>query len=355
MIKNKKDKNNDNYIGKHLQIIKSNDPKYKLIPWIEKYRPKVLDDIILDDNMKAIIKDIINKKDSPNLIITGTPGTGKTTTFGCIGIALYGKYYKDAVLELNASDDRGKKSVQDDIDKFCKQSLEYADEDIGKYSKHKLVILDEADNITEKAQHLISTIVEKHHKTTRFAFTCNTSSDIIESIQSRCKILRYITINSDKMINRLKDICIEENVKYENDGLDAIVNMAQGDMRFSINLLQLVFNKNEKITLESVISCCDRPQPLLLKEILLDCINNKFKNALTKILNLKSNGYSGIDIILSIVNSLKLQLLSDISEKNKIIIMNTISPYAHCICKGIDSDIQITGFIAELASIYQKY
>src|ERR1700744_3148564 len=168
----------------------------KRTPWIEKYRPKSIYDLILDKKMFDKIKKIIDDKDMPNIIIMGVPGIGKTTTIKCIARGLFGKFVNDAVLELNASDDRGIKAVQETIMNFCKKKLDLNEDDNGdqckiipkikKYADHKIIILDEADNMTIKAQSQINNLMEKYHKTTRFAFTCNISEDIIESIQSRC-------------------------------------------------------------------------------------------------------------------------------------------------------------------------
>ena len=163
----------------------------KTIPWIEKYRPKTLDDLIVDEITLTKLRSIIERSDMPNIIITGMPGIGKTTTILCLAHSLLGKYYKDAVLELNASDDRGIKTVQNTINSFCKKKMQIAKN----VRKHKIILLDEADNMTEKAQKLIGNLMEKYGETTRFAFTCNTSNDINETIQTKCIILRYKRIN----------------------------------------------------------------------------------------------------------------------------------------------------------------
>lgn len=320
-------------------------------PWIEKYRPRKIDDIILDKYVMIEVKNFIERKDMPNIILTGTPGIGKTTTIKCLAFAFYGKYYKNAVLELNASDDRGIKSVQNDVAKFCNSLLSYRQEDQNKYSKYKLIILDEADNITDKAQHLISDMMGKYHHSTRFAFTCNTSSDIIESIQSRCRILRYTRIGVDRIVERLNKISAIEAVSYDNDGLFEIANACQGDMRTAINLLQLTHNRHGNITAENVSNICEKPQPLIIKDILKHCLSGEFKHAVKKTLELKSTGYSGSDIVLSVIRALKLPIMDDIAEQDKIKIMNTIGLSAYNISKGVDTDIQLIGCIADLCRL----
>jgi len=324
------------------------DIKKQSTPWIEKYRPRRIDDIVLDTHVMTEIKNIIEKKDMPNIILTGLPGTGKTTTIGCIAYGLYGKYYKTAVLELNASDDRGIKSVQNDVATFCNSLLVYRDEDKNKYSRHKLIILDEADNITEKAQHLISNMIEKYHNTTRFAFTCNTSSDIIESIQSRCRILRYVRLDPEKISQRLTFIADREGVEYDDNGMIEIASISQGDLRNAINILQLAYNRYGTINVDSVNSVCENPSSVILKDIMQHCIEKNFKYAVTHTLELKGKGYSGSDIILGMIRTLKLPICVNMDESEKIKLLSVICESAYNISKGVDTDIQLVGCIADM-------
>jgi len=339
-VDNKKEENKEimnipinRMIGKKLDI-----------PWIEKYRPRILDDIVLDKVTANKISRIIADKDMPNIIITGVPGIGKTTTILCIAKALLGRNYREGVLELNASDDRGIKTVQDSIIYFCKKKLDLGDA----YAKHKIIMLDEVDNMTKKAQQLINNLMEQYHKTTRFAFTCNSSSEIIEAIQSRCIILRYARLTSEQTISRLKYICEKEKVDYNESGLKALVNTSQGDMRKAINNLQLTFNGYGKVTTEAVYKLCDKPHPLTIKDIFTACHNKDIKNALKSFLILREKGYSNSDISLSMINLLKSSNVDEFTEETKIKYLNEICKTSLVISKGIDSSLQITGVLAKL-------
>ena len=322
----------------------------KRIPWIEKYRPINIKDIMLDKIINLEINNIIKNREIPNMILTGTPGTGKTTTLLCLMYKLYGPYIKDAVLELNASDDRGIQSINTNVINFCNYLLPYKGEDVP-YAQHKLVIFDEADNMTDKALPIISKMMDKYHKTTRFVFTCNTSSKIIESIQSRCKILRFKRLTNDQAISKLKDICITENVKYKTEALENIAIMSNGDMRLAINMLQLTCDKFNKVTVDNVNTACDKPSPMIIKEILLDCLNNKLIEAINKTYELKQNGFSGIDIISNAFYVLKLNISNDISDDIKIKLLYVISEHLVDISKTIDTDVQLTGFLVALTDI----
>ena len=319
------------------------------IPWIEKYRPTDIKDIMLDKIITCEINNILKQREIPNMIITGTPGTGKTTTILCLVYQLYGPYAKDAVLELNASDDRGIHSINTTVIDFCNFVL--PSYDLDKYSKHKLVIFDEADNMTDKALPIISMLMDKYYNTTRFVFTCNISSKIIESIQSRCKILRFKRLENKKSIKKLSEICKKEKVNYNNDGLEEILISSNGDMRMAINILQLTVDKFSEITLESVIQTCDKPSPLIIKQILLDCKNNKLKDAIENTYKLKEKGFTGVDIINNSFNVLKLNICNDIQENVKIKLLYVISNHMYEISKTIDTNIQLTSFLVDLSNI----
>jgi replication factor C subunit 2/4 len=348
MSKKKSIKSTNIAINDSKTIINSN---YKQIPWIEKYRPKSIHEITVDPTIRAEINNIIAQRDIPNMILTGTPGIGKTTTLLCLVRHLYGKYAPDAVLELNASDDRGIQSINSNVINFCNYMRSYAKEDEAKYAQHKLIIFDEADNMTDKALPIISNLMDRYHKTTRFVFTCNTSSKIIESIQSRCKILRYSRMSNENIIKRLQYICLTESVAYKLDALEEIASFANGDMRMAVNILQLTNDKFGSITTNNVSSACDKPPSFLIKEIIIDCIENRLLNAITKAFNLKSNGFTCADIINNSFGTIKLNICSDINEELKMHILFVISSYMFSVSKTLDTDVQLTAFLVELSQI----
>lgn len=316
-------------------------------PWIEKYRPDILDDLVIDKSTKNKIEKINNEKNMPNIIITGVPGIGKTSTILCIAKCLLGKYFNQGVLELNASDDRGIKAVQDSVIYFCKKKMDI-DNTTKKYAKHKIVLLDEADNMTKKAQQLVNNLMDKYHDTTKFAFTCNNSSDIIEAIQSRCIIFRYKRLNNEDVEKKLKNVCEKENVTYTKDGLDAIILTSQGDLRKAINNLQLIYNGYKNITPENVYKLCDKPDPIIIKNIFMACYEKNMKKALEHLQVLRDNGYSSSDISLSMVHTLKSPIITEIDELTRINFIKEISKKCLIITKGIDTPLQLTGCIAKM-------
>lgn len=317
-------------------------------PWIEKYRPRTIKELILDNEIYSKIEKFIHNKEIPNLFITGIPGVGKTTTIKCIARSFYGKYLNHGFFEINASDDRGSKLV-DEIIAFCNRKLDLNENENSKniYSNHKIIFLDEADNLTPNAQLQINNIMKKYNEKTRFVFTSNDSSKIIESIQSNCLSLKYKSISSENIITKLKEICKLENVKYNDEGLQAIADISQGDIRSSINSLQRVFHGVGDITKENVYEICDKPQPTIIENLFKICIKKDISSAIKLLYELREQGFSDSDIIMSMLMSLKLPNL-DIPEEIKIIFSKSICYYTYVISKGLDNPIQSDACIASM-------
>ncbi|KAI7164242.1 P-loop containing nucleoside triphosphate hydrolase protein, partial [Hortaea werneckii] len=187
------------------------------LPWVEKYRPIFLDDIVGNTETVERLKIIAKDGNMPHVIISGMPGIGKTTSVLCLARQLLGDAYKEAVLELNASDERGIDVVRNRIKGFAQKKVTLP------AGRQKIVILDEADSMTSGAQQALRRTMEIYSGTTRFAFACNQSNKIIEPLQSRCAILRYSRLTDGQLVKRLYQICKAENVEYSDDGIAALV------------------------------------------------------------------------------------------------------------------------------------
>lgn len=311
------------------------------IPWVEKYRPIKTEDILVDQTNAKRINYFKENLCMPNIIIAGETGVGKTTTINCLAKIILKNKYKDCVLELNASDERGIKIVQESMTIFCKKKI---DQNIN----HKIILLDEADNLTSKAQQLIATLMEKYSKTTRFAFTCNNSSEIIDSIQSRCTILKYKRLTSEQLEKKIIYICEKENIKWDKEGIDAIILDCKGDLRTAINNLQAVYTTFNDISLENVRKICDKPDPIIIKKIVEYCQKNDINKAVDIIYNLKKKGYSGSDIIQTMVSIIKKKSYVDMNEFLRIKYIENLGKTCMAINKGVDTNLQLYGCIARL-------
>jgi replication factor C subunit 2/4 len=331
---------------------------YNSLPWVTKYQPPTIDSVNIDSLIKKQIEKMINNKYMPNIILVGPPGVGKTSTVRCVAKDMYHKYYNHMVLEMNASDDRGIK-VQETINNFLKVYVHINDDDKKNVAPFKLVILDEADNMTDKAKHIIAAFLKHNNDTLRFAFTCNSKVNIIPAIQSSCHIIKYPPLSTKIIKKRLQEICHYENIintdtdkktlKIIKKGIDAISTITNGDMRKSINMLQLTYNRFNVISEQSVYEIYDKPHPSLSKEIIIDCCNENIGPALQKIINMRNQGYSGTDIALGLMFALRNDICNDIPIQLKIEFMKNISYAVYNISKGLESSmLQISACVGDM-------
>eukprot|EP01018_Ginkgo_biloba_P012608 Gb_10901 [translate_table: standard] len=176
------------------------------LPWVEKYRPAKVEDIVGNQDAVSRLQVIARDGNMPNLILAGPPGTGKTTSILALAHELLGSNYKEGVIELNASDDRGIDVVRNKIKMFAQKKVTLPP------GRHKIIILDEADSMTSGAQQALRRTMEIFSNSTRFALACNTSAKIIEPIQSRCAIVRFSKLSEQEILGRLMQVVEAENV-----------------------------------------------------------------------------------------------------------------------------------------------
>ncbi|KAH3673550.1 hypothetical protein WICMUC_003657 [Wickerhamomyces mucosus] len=313
------------------------------LPWVEKYRPQVLKDIVGNQETIERLKLIAENGNMPHLIISGLPGIGKTTSIHCLAHELLGKHYNDATLELNASDDRGIDIVRNKIKQFAQKKVQLPQ------GRHKIIILDEADSMTPGAQQALRRTMEIYSNSTRFAFACNQSNKIIEPLQSRCAILRYGKLQDEEVLKRLLEILKLEDVKFSNDGLEALIFTAEGDMRQAINNLQSTNSGFGFVNGENVFKIVDSPHPLIIKRILLNCINQNFDDSLQLLNELWTKGYSAIDIASTSFKVVKN--MNEITESKRLEIMKEIGITHMRVLEGVGSYLQLNGMLARISEI----
>jgi len=273
--------------------------------WIEKYRPKRLDEIIGQPVVIARLKSYISQKNIPHLLFSGPPGTGKTTTSMALARELFGDSWKENFLELNASDDRGIKMVRETIKEY---SRIMPSNPLG----FKILFLDEADYMTDEAQAALRRTMENFTKTTRFIISCNYSSKIIEPIQSRTAIFRFKGISENDMVKALENILNNEGKKYEKTSLEVISEMAYGDMRKAINILQVAATYSDNITVNSIYEAAGTVHKEWASQVMMLALRGDISKAKSMLEDaVIKQGVSGQDIVEQFHRSLYNMTIED--------------------------------------------
>jgi len=310
-------------------------------PWVEKYRPQTLDEVVGQDHIIQRLKRYVKDKSMPNLMFTGPAGVGKTTTAIALTKEILGEYWKQNFLELNASDARGIDTVRKDIKSFCRLKAMGA--------PFRIIFLDEVDNMTKDAQHALRREMEMYTKTSSFILSCNYSSKIIDPIQSRCAIFRFAPIKGHQIIKRLEIISQAENVNYTPGALESIVYFAEGDMRRAVNILQSSASLSDEITEESVHEVVSKARPKDVRRIIILALDGNFMEArdlLREVMVVQ--GTSGEDMITQIYQEISRMTMEDlISADNYINMVENVGNYDYRIREGANPRIQLEALLTK--------
>ncbi|KAM9625503.1 replication factor C subunit 5 isoform 1-T1 [Morphnus guianensis] len=288
------------------------------LPWVEKYRPQTLSELVSHGDILSTVQRFISEDRLPHLLLYGPPGTGKTSTILACAKQLYReREFGSMVLELNASDDRGIDIVRGPILSFASTRTIFK-------KGFKLVILDEADAMTQDAQNALRRVIEKFTENTRFCLICNYLSKIIPALQSRCTRFRFGPLTPELMVPRLRHVIQEEGVDVTEDGMKALVTLSSGDMRRALNILQSTTMAFGKVTEENVYTCTGHPLKSDIANILDWMLNQDFSTAYRKITELKTlKGLALQDILTEIHlfvhrgRGLRGRLLADPGKANR--------------------------------------
>lgn len=271
----------------------------ELLPWVEKYRPSSLQQLVAHEDIIRTIERMMEKRQLPHMLLHGPPGTGKTSTITALAKTMYKEKYKSMTLELNASDARGIDVVRDQIKTFVSvKQLFAASASAG--GQPKLVILDEADNMTNAAQFALRRMIEQYAPNARFILICNFSSRIIPALQSRCTKLRFGPLNDEQIAGRLRYVAECEKLNLTEDGVKAIVQVGDGDMRKVLNVFQTTSMGHDIVDAKAVYASTGVPHPedidTFLRTLLSYTVSfSASVNALQELL--RSKGYALDDFL----------------------------------------------------------
>ena len=313
------------------------------VMWVEKYRPKTLDEVIglrdITESLKAFMK---NPKTMPHLMLAGVPGTGKTTIALAIAHELYGQNWRSFTLELNASDERGIDTVRDRIKDFSR----YSRSGFGDIP-FALVILDECDQMTGPAQTALRRIMETSSRTSRFILICNQSSKIIEPIQSRCAIFRFSRLDKQAMKEHLQFIAKKEKVNLQLEAAERIVEFSEGDLRHAINALQTASAYKEGCVDDKTVSLViGEASPMQVQKMIRKALYGDFTEARKVMYEIMGSfGFSGNEIIRQIQR--EIYKMSDLTPEQKADLSSIIGEYDYRLTQGANSDIQLSALLAQ--------
>ncbi|KAG5682461.1 hypothetical protein PVAND_011812 [Polypedilum vanderplanki] len=328
---------------------KEKKSREKPIPWVEKYRPKKVDDVVEQNEVCAVLRESMQTSDLPNLLLYGPPGTGKTSTILAAARQLFGEFIKERVLELNASDDRGISVIRTKVKNFAQLKASNIRPDGKPCPPFKIIILDEADAMTNAAQAALRRTMEKETRTTRFCLICNYVSKIIEPITSRCTKFRFIPLHEEKIIERLKFIAEQEKFNIEDEALKSIVETSNGDLRKAITTLQSCYRlkcgsdiKHSQVTLLDVFEMSGIVPDSYLEEF-IKVVKSKELQALENFIDAFTyEAYS----LSQFFDQLSIKIIMDetITNNQKAIILDKLGESSFRLSTGGSEYLQLIDF-----------
>ena len=308
--------------------------------WIEKYRPKMLSDVVGQDQIVERLKAYVKTRNVPHLMFAGPAGIGKTTSALALSRELFGETWKQNFNELNASDERGINVIRGKIKDFARTSP------IGK-ADFKIIFLDEADSLTNDAQSALRRTIEKYTHICRFVLSVNYSSKVIEPIQSRCTVFRFSPIKPDDIKKYMRKIATKEKLEITPDGLDTLIFISRGDLRKAINVLQVGASVGKKITAELLYETTSTAKPEDVKKLITTALEGNFMSARNILYDLLIQyGLSGEDVIKQIHRGI---YDLPIPDENKIRLIEKTGETDFRITEGSNSHIQIESLLAQFA------
>jgi replication factor C subunit 2/4 len=281
--------------------------------WVEKYRPTNLSDICAQDKIINSLENVKNANNMPHLLFFGPSGCGKTSTILALSKKIFGSSYKERTIEMNASDERGIKVIREKIKNYAKQSVN----NIKGIPPWKIIILDEADTMTQDSQFALRRIMEEYSHITRFCIICNYINKIIDPIISRCSSFKFNSINNNILLEKLNIICEKENIKVDEKNLKNIIKLCRGDLRKSINYLQNCSDLYNDVSENSINDISGViPHNIILKLIQTCKTYENFDDQIDKIYN---EGYSLVNQIRPLIDLITNDKKLSSSQKSKII------------------------------------
>jgi len=305
--------------------------------WTEKYRPEQFEEVVGQEDIVKRVKNLTNTLNVPHMLFAGPAGTGKSTLAVIVAKQLFGEYWKENYLELNASDARGIDVVRQEVKSFARTKS------LGDVP-FKIIFLDEADALTKEAQQALRRTMENYTGTCRFILSCNYSSKIIDPIQSRCVVFRFKLLEKKDIEKVIYKIAQAENLTTDESGIEALYEGSEGDCRRVINLLQASASISPTISLDLINTLLSSAKPADIKIVLDYALSGDFIKSREKLLDVMlKESISGTDVI----KAIQKEVWSlDIDPQLKVKLTEKTGEIEFRLVEGSDEFIQLEALLA---------
>lgn len=325
------------------------------IMWVEKYRPKSLDEIVNQNNIVSRLKNFVIKKEMPHLLFVGPEGVGKVSSILALAQNLYGSTYQNYVWEINVFDEPAlsRPMKKEEVDKFIKKIKNFASTTaLADTTIFKIIIMNDADSLNKNAQHAFRRIMEKYTLTCRFCLICTNLERIIDPIRSRCSVFNFIPLKEEDIKGLLSRIAIQEKVLLVEEGLDILYIASKGNMRNAINILQAAaaISRNREVDDSSIYNVIKELAPHKIREMIKLSMIGNFIEAREILRSLLIDDNITAENILEETYN-ELMCMSKISKEWKIKLTDTVSQVDYNLTQGERKEIQLSVLLSKLALV----
>ena len=311
------------------------------LPWVEKYRPRKVTDVAHQAEVVRVLQRAVESANLPHLLFYGPPGTGKTSTILAMAKTLYSPAtYRQRVLELNASDERGINVVRTKIKDFASTAVSLKQSEGYPSPPYKIIVLDEADAMTNDAQSALRRTMEQFSKVTRFCIICNYVSRIIQPLASRCAKFRFKPLEAESMVERLRFICEKEQVEADEEAMAAVVRCSGGDMRKAVTLIQSAHQYGpDGVNAATVFELSSVVPDDEMTALMQSAATSSFENVKKQVTDVVAAGYPASQILMQIHDVVLAD--ASMSDKEKGVVMEQIAKSDDCLADGADDFLQL--------------